>query len=242
LSLLAPELSWLLLVPALLIVLLGIIGICSSWRVASQLFRAQLAVFLLVLAAMLAGAGCFAYVSADATAQWILDGCKGQLLRGTWAAAGRIAGRMRRAHHDYGLLRSGLEVCRALNPLVYDLADCGVRARLEGGGEASEVSLFGWFQHVQVAYACGGFCKAEVPLFGLADLGDTLAPRRACAPKASAAVRALGHIFGIFGALMAVPVAGISMVLFRAAGEEDDEYEEVELSDPDGGSDCSNGG
>jgi len=221
------------LVPAALIALLGAIGICSSYHLAANFFRAQLAVFLLVLAAVLAGAGCFTVASTNAMADWLLDGCDGHRTRGTWSAAGRISEKMRSAYGDYASLKSGLEACRALNPLVFDLADCGMRARLAHGGLASEVKLYGWFQSAQTTLACGGFCSEEVPLFGLTHLADTLVTKAACAEKVSAFVESLGYVMFIIAVVIAVLVLGVSLVLFRSTMPSDDEYDEVDMSDPD---------
>lgn len=233
LMLFAPELSWLLLVPAIFIALLGAVGLCGSYRPASTLFRAQLAVFLLVLSTMLAGAGFFAFVSADATAQWILDGCNGYITRGSWSDAGRVEEKMRTLHRQYDLLRGAWETCRSFNPLVYDLAECGVRAECSDGTLAQAVPSHDWFQHVQVSFACGGFCTDTVPIFGLSRMADTLSPQSSCASKLSESVHSLGHIFGITAVLVAAPVAAIAIGLFVAAGSSGNEYEEIEFSDPD---------
>ncbi|CAE8624400.1 unnamed protein product, partial [Polarella glacialis] len=77
LSLLFSEMGWLLLAPALLIVVLGAVGLCASRGDTSKLFRAQLAVFMLIMASLLAGAGVFAYLCAGVASRWIFDGCIG---------------------------------------------------------------------------------------------------------------------------------------------------------------------
>jgi len=228
LALLAPELAWLVLVPALLIVLLGIIGVCSSGRSASTLFRLQFAVFLLVLSAMMAGAGCFSYISAGTFRHWLLRGCRSHRVLGTWRGAGRARHVLQRAHTDYLLLKSGWEACRSLNPLVCDLAKCGLRASLDDGREASEVALFAWFQHAQVTLACGGFCDSAVPLFGLSSVQEALVPRAACVPTAADYVQSWGHALSLIAGAFAMPVAVASLVLLCVEeGRSEHEYDVV---------------
>merc|ERR1712146_544600 len=81
-------------------------------------------------------------------------------------------------HKQYQLIKGGWERCRALNPLVYDLADCGVRAECADGGLAVQNPLYDWFQHVQLTFVCGGFCAKEVPLFGCTTMRETVVPGR----------------------------------------------------------------
>merc|ERR1719359_664625 len=85
-----PELSWLLLAPSVLIVLLGAAGLCSSWRLVSKLFRAQLGVFLLVLALVLGGVGALVVFTTLASSQWVSSGCAGYVSTGVWSLGGRI--------------------------------------------------------------------------------------------------------------------------------------------------------
>lgn len=235
LALLAPELSWLLLAPSLLVVLVAAVGLCASCRLASKLFRAQLAAFLLVFAAMLAGAGTFAYVSADAAADSISQGCTGYLTVGLWDDAGRLKDKMRMVSNQYKLLKGGWVRCRALNPLVYDLSNCGVRAECEDGSLASQNRLYSWFQHVQLTFVCGGFCDEEVPLFGSENMRETLETRTPCAEKVADSVRSLGKILSVVASIVALPVAAAALALSCAASRASDEadFQEVELSDPD---------
>jgi len=237
LALFAPELSWLFLGPSLLIVLVGAVGLCASRRTSSLLFRSQLAVFLLVLAGLLAGAGVFAFISASTIAVWIDDGCEEQRSEGIWRRAGRLEEKMKSVNGQYNMLLQGLVACRSLNPLVYDLADCGVRARCPDGRQASEQPLFSFFEGVQLDFACGGFCEAAVPLFGPASMADTLVKRGDCATKIADSVESLGHIFGTIAIVVAIPVACIAFLLFYGAGsgdeDDDHEFEEVAGSDQD---------
>mmetsp|Transcript_64388 Transcript_64388/g.208933 ORF Transcript_64388/g.208933 Transcript_64388/m.208933 type:complete len:271 (-) Transcript_64388:43-855(-) len=161
LTIFAPELSWLFLAPSLLIVVVGLVGLCGSRRVASTLFRMQLAVFLLVLAALLAAAGVFAYISASAAADWIDAGCDGHEATGLWKDAGRIEEKMKHVHEQYTVLKNGWTTCRSLNPLIYDLASCGLRAQCADGKRADSQPLFAFFQHLQLTFACGGFCTDQ---------------------------------------------------------------------------------
>lgn len=238
LALFAPELSWLFLAPSVLLVLVGAVGLCASRRAASQLFRSQLAVFLLVLSGLLTGAGVFSFISTSTVAVWIDEGCEDHRTEGLWRSAGRLEGKMKSVNGEYSMLLDGFHVCRSVDPLVYDLADCGVRAQCPDGRLASEQSLFAFFQSVQLSFACGGFCDAAVPLFGPATMAETLVKRDDCATKIADSVESLGHIFGTIAIVVAIPVVCTAMVLFWAAGRGeddfgDDEFEEVAGSEPD---------
>mmetsp|Transcript_65276 Transcript_65276/g.212600 ORF Transcript_65276/g.212600 Transcript_65276/m.212600 type:complete len:295 (+) Transcript_65276:161-1045(+) len=228
LTIFAPELSWLFLAPSLLIVVVGLVGLCGSRRVASTLFRMQLAVFLLVLAALLAAAGVFAYISASAAADWIDAGCDGHEATGLWKDAGRIEEKMKHVHEQYTVLKNGWTTCRSLNPLIYDLASCGLRAQCADGKRADSQPLFAFFQHLQLTFACGGFCTDQVPLFGLASIGETLERRSACAVKVADSVESLGHIFGGLAVAVAVPVGIIAMVLFWAVGRAPEAFDDYD--------------
>lgn len=236
LGLFAPELGFLLLVPSLLIALVGAVGLCASYRLASKFFRVQLAVFLMVLAAMLGGAGCFAFISSGQTAQWIINGCEEFTAEGLWDQAGRIEKLMSEANQQHHQLHAGWLRCRTLNPLVYDLSNCGVRGKCADGKFASEQPMYAWFQHVQLAFACGGYCTDEVPLFGPVSMRDTLVSEPACALKAAASVEFLGHVLGVGAGIFSLPVVGVALALSVAATrEEDDDYEEVRSGSEDEG-------
>lgn len=229
----APELAWLLLVPATLLSLIALVGVCVSRREVPDFFRAQIAVFLMVLAVVLAGAGCFAFFSSQAVAHWMLGGCESRRTRGSWEDAGRLAPKMERLEADYEQLRSAWRACRELNPLVFDLADCGIRARLPGGKQARNVSLYGWYERTQMQLGCGGFCEEEVPVFGLATLPDTLVTKKACAREAAAWMESAGFLICIFTAVLAVLVLVVSLVLLGSTVTRDNGYDEIDSSDPD---------
>lgn len=232
------DVSWLVLAPALLTALLSSAGLCVSKRSASSASRLQFAVFLLALAVAQGAAGVFAIMCTGVSADWIVDGCVGFRTLGLWTEAGRLDGKMKDGSDQYALLRSSWERCRALNPLVYDLAACGKRARCfakECGDEqhATQVPMYSWFQHMQLNYGCGGFCDAEVPVFGLRTLGDTLVVRTACADKASDWVGWIGSVMGMVASGVALVVTGVSFALFCAATRSDEDFEAIALSDDD---------
>lgn len=229
----APELSWLLLAPAFLVVLVGGVGIYSSCREASKLFRSQFAVFLLVLTTLLVGAGVYSYFSSGATAGWMDRGCTGYVASGLWRDSGYVEANMKGVHKQYEQLHTGWIACRSLNPLVYDLAKCGLRAVCDDGNEAREQPMFDFFHITQVKFDCGGFCSAEVPLFGLATMADTLEEKDPCAPKMAAYVESFGYLFCATAVVLAVPVGVVALILFCASERADDDFEEVENSDLD---------
>jgi hypothetical protein len=233
LALFTPKLSWLLLAPSFFAVLVGLVGLCASRRAASKLLSLQFAGFVLLVAVVLAGTGAFVVVSSGTTASWVQDGCAGFRSTALWAKAGRIESEMEMVHSQYKELHCGWERCRALNPLVYDLADCGVRAQCSGERDAEDVPLFGWFQHLQISLACGGFCTHAVPLFGSISMRDTIPAKPACAPRAAESIEALGVILGAVAGLVAVPLAVGALALFCVAGAADDGFQELDSSDPD---------
>lgn len=226
LELFTPELSWLFLAPSALVVAVSTVGLCASSRATSKLRRMQLAVFLAVGAGLLAAAGVFVYISAGASADWVVEGCQGFRGTGLWGDAGRISGKMERVQEQYLQLRAGLLACRSLDPLVFDLSRCGVRARCSNGRLAEEQQLYRFFEHAQLSYSCGGFCEDEVPLFGTTSIEGTLQSRGACAQKVSDAVESFGHIFSGIAVVVAVPVLGSSLVLLAAAGRSDEDFGE----------------
>merc|ERR1719443_2525164 len=105
LRLFAPELSWLLLAPSLLIALLGAVGLCASGRATSRLFRAQFGTILFCLAAILAAVGVWVAISSETVAVWVSEGCEGHSTLGIWEPAGRIAQKMRGVHEQYTQMR-----------------------------------------------------------------------------------------------------------------------------------------
>jgi len=233
LSFFAPDLSYLLLAPAALIAMLGVVGLCASCRFSSKLFRAQLGILLFILAVVLACMGVWVTIASQDIAQWVSDGCEGHETLGKWAPAGRIASKMRLVYDQHEQLKRGFERCRALNPLVYDLSDCGIRAKIDDGSLASSIALYSWFRRVQLRFACGGLCVDEVPLFGSTTMAETPTPRTNCASMIDASTRTLGQMLGGVGALLALPVVGVSFALFCAARRSDDDFHELDLSDND---------
>eukprot|EP00933_Yihiella_yeosuensis_P080208 TRINITY_DN93610_c0_g1_i1.p1 TRINITY_DN93610_c0_g1~~TRINITY_DN93610_c0_g1_i1.p1 ORF type:complete len:325 (+),score=48.20 TRINITY_DN93610_c0_g1_i1:121-1095(+) len=237
LSSFVPELGWLLLVPAALITTLGIVGLVASRGNPSKLFRAQLALFLLLLAALLAGAGIFAFIFSAAASRWIFDGCVGYRNDGFFGSqAGRISPKLEFTHKQYERLACSWRRCREFNPLVYDLEECGIRARCEDEDDfsgkqlqvlASSMPLFRWFQFVQNTYNCGGFCADEVPIFGLKVMSETLVKKEACMTVASDLVESSGRTLSIAAILVGVPVSVLALVLLCSAETAGDDFEEV---------------
>jgi len=131
------------------------------------------------------------------------------------------------------LLRGGLERCRGINPLVYSLSDCGIRALCANGQYARNLQMYGWFQHVQTKLSCGGFCDDEVPLFGPASMRDTLTKKQACTEKLSQTVLLLARILGAVAVAAAIPLVVVGIMLACAANDANDDFQEVDLSDPD---------
>jgi len=226
-----PELGWLVVVPAVVILWLGAIGLCAACRPASKLFRAQLATFFLVLAVILTGAGVFALISSDDASRWIDDGCENFRMTGLWRSAGRVKEKLRELHGQYVLLRGGWEHCRAVNPLVYDLAVCGVRALCADGQVAAAQPRYGWIKHVQLTYSCGGFCTDEVPVFGAGSMQETLLAKTACAARIQRSVRNSGRLLTFAAALCGVLVGTVALILFCASRHTHDDWQEVDLSD-----------
>lgn len=235
LALFSPELSWLLLCPSALVTLLGAVGLRASCRFESRSFRAQLGASLLVLAVALCGAGGFVAAASGTAASWVSRGCDGHRTTGLWEDGGRLASKLRDVEGQYAALRAGWEACRAFDPLVYDLADCGARA-VSGSAAPVEasVALYAWLRRVQLRFACGGFCEDAVPVFGAGSMRDTLVSRPACAEKVAASVQSLGGLLGCVGALTSAPLLAVACALFCAARPADDEYEPVDFfSDED---------
>mmetsp|Transcript_294 Transcript_294/g.689 ORF Transcript_294/g.689 Transcript_294/m.689 type:complete len:190 (-) Transcript_294:16-585(-) len=176
-----------------------------------------------------------------ARAQWVFDGCDGHHATGLWTQARRIKPEMERVASQYAVLRCGWERCRTFNPLVYDLASCGIRAQCPQGvskraarSYSRDVPLYGWFEQLQTTFECGGFCNDEVPLFGISTMRETLSTRPACADNVAESVRSLGVILGGVAAVVGVPLAGASLVLFCAAASGgDDGFHELDTSDPE---------
>lgn len=237
LELFAPKLGWLIFAPSFLAVLLGLVGIRASRRPASKLLRLQLAVVLMLISVLLGGAGAFAFVAAGTTAQCILDGCDGFTATGLWTQARRIEEKMQMVHEQYNELRCGWERCRQLDPLVFDLADCGVRARCGGheGRLSDAVPLYGWFQHQELTMACGGFCADEAPLFGPTSMRESLPLRPACADGLASSLRSQGQILGSVAGLVAVPLICGAFALFHAGAGDDDGELLLQDSDMDDG-------
>lgn len=233
----AAELAWLVLCLGLLMGLIGLVGLCVSRTAASTAFRLQFAVLLLAVAVGQGTAGLYATMASGVTGEWILDGCDGFQTLGSWTDAGNIEAKMRDAYNEHELLRACWQRCRALNPLVYDLAECGKRARCSAaacGGVtlASELPLYGWFQHLQVSSTCGGFCEAEVPVFGLKSMGDTLITRGACASDASRWIARLGFVVGVVAVGVGACVFIVACTLFCSATRmENEDFEAIALSD-----------
>lgn len=228
-----PDLTWILLVPSFLIVALGAVGICASRRLASKLFRSQLALFLMVLAVAVIGISAYEIESTETVADWIVDGCDGHRTTGLWHLAGRVSGNLQEVYTEYELLKDGWHRCRGLNPLVYDLSECGVRARLMDGRLASEIPMYGWIRDVQQGFSCGGFCAEEVPIFGLTAMHETLIPRTACALKVANWIEFLGRTIGILTGIASMPVLFIALILFCSARRSRFDFQEVAGSDPD---------
>lgn len=232
LALFSPELSWMLLCPSTLVTLIGAVGLRASCRFESRSFRAQLAACLLVLAVVLAGAGGFVVVASGTAATWVSRGCDGHRTTGLWDDGGRLASKLRDVEGQYATLRAGWETCRAFDPLVYDLTDCGARAVSRGSSVPVEtsVALYSWLRRVQLRFACGGFCEDAVPIFGAVSMRDTLVSQPACAEKVAASVQSLGGLLGCVDALASVPLLAVACALFCAARPEDDEYAPVDFS------------
>jgi len=231
LTLFVPELGWIILVPSLLIALLGAVGLCASRSDPSKLFRAQLSVFMMILAVLLAAAGVFSFCFVGAAAHWIFEGCVGYRTEGIWSNAGRVEHKLKIAHEEYKQLACGWERCRLLNPLIYDLAACGHRAQCPGGNVSSSLPLYGWFQHLQVTVGCGGFCKSEVPIFGLTTMKETIEVKPACVGSAVELLRITGRCYGVAAAAASLPTAIGAILLACSARWSSDDFEEVVSSD-----------
>lgn len=149
--------------------------------------------------------------------------------------AGRLSKKMQAVHEQYEMLHSGLENCRGLNPLVYDLEVCGTRADCADGQKASQQPLYDFFRHVQLQFGCGGFCTRAVPLFGPATMRDTIIEKEACAVGIASSVHFFGQFFSVSAVSLAVPVGVAALVLICAAEQIEDEFEEVPGSDVDDG-------
>lgn len=230
----APKIAWVLFAPSLLAVLLGAVGLSASRRPVSKLLRVQLASFVLLSAVVLAGAGAFVSVAAGTTSQWILDGCEDFRVTGLWTQARRVEAKLRAAHEQYKELHCGWERCRGFNGMVYDLSACGVRARCEDRGRIStEVPMYGWFHHEQVALACGGFCRDAVPLFGPTSMLETMLTKPACAERASENLESVGKTLGAIAGLVALPLIVAALALFCAASDSEEGFQELDSSDPD---------
>lgn len=231
LSFFAPELSWLLLAPSVLIVLLGAAALCSSWRLASKLFRAQLGLFLLILSVVLAGLGAWMIFSTKATAIWIADGCTGYVSTGVWSLGGRIAKQLEKAHEQYTLLHGGWMRCRMLHPLVYDLANCGIRAKCANGKLARDLPMYDWVRQLQLKLRCGGFCREDVPIFGVENMGDTLVKRTSCAMQASHSVEFLGYLLGGIAFAVSAATICVAYALFCASRRSRHDFQEIRRDD-----------
>lgn len=232
LALLVPEVAWFLCVPAVLLLFLGLAGFCASRRAPSKLLQAQLAVFSFLGALLLAAAGVFVFHYAAAASHWVFDGCVHFRTEGIWPVS-RLAPKLKEAHAQYTQLACGFTRCRKLNPLSIDLGSCGPRAECEGGPRVDSLPFFTWMQHLQVVYHCGGFCQAEVPLFGLTSMEETLHERPACVDTVVELLMFVGRGFGTVAAVISLPVFFAALRVACAAGRElDDTSSSDEMREP----------
>ncbi|OLQ09041.1 hypothetical protein AK812_SmicGene7390, partial [Symbiodinium microadriaticum] len=85
----------------------------------------------------------------------------------------------------------------------------------------------------KVVYRCGGFCQAEVPLFGLTSMEETLHTRPACVDTVVALLRFVGRGFGTVAAVISLPVFFAALRVACAAGRElDDASSSDEMREP----------
>ena len=219
-----PELGWFLLIPSLLLLLLGLVSLgLLSMGNPSKLFQSQLAIFTFLMALLLASAGVFVFHYVAAASHWVFDGCVKYRTEGIWSH-NRMRPKLQAAHEEYEQLLCGFKRCRLLNPLTLDLAECGPRARCKGAGSGDRVDslrFYNWMQHVQVTFHCGGFCQAEVPLFGLTSMKETLEERPACVDAMVELLEIAGKGFGVAALVLALPIALAAIRLACASSDKD---------------------
>lgn len=227
----APELAWLLIGPSVFVVALGLVGLMASCSFTSKSFRSQLASFLLLLAILMTAASVYVAISSQTSAKWIVDGCFAHRKTGLWTEAGRLAEVLRRVQNQYKKLFDGWATCRALDPLIYDLKDCGARAKYSDGTKAEDQDMYSWFQRIQQSFHCGGFCDDDVPLFGPTSMQETLTKQSACSTEISKSLGFLGKILGGVVIIASLPVGVSSLALFCASRREPGDFMEIQMSE-----------
>ncbi|CAK9108239.1 unnamed protein product [Durusdinium trenchii] len=197
---------------------LPVVRCIDQWRSA----QSQLAIFTFLLATLLAAAGVFSFHYVAAASHWVFEGCVMYRTEGIWSKS-RIQEKLQVAHEQYEELSCSYKRCRLLNPLTLDLADCGPRARCKGGSRVDRLRFYGWMRHLQVTFHCGGFCRAEVPMFGLTTMEETLHERPACVDSVVDLLQMAGRLLGAVAVLLAVPVGLAALRLACVAAVEEEE-------------------
>lgn len=227
----APQLAWLLIGPSLFVVAVGLVGVVASCSFTSKAFRSQLGAFLLIFAVLMSVASVYVAIASQISAKWITDGCVAHRTTGIWTEAGRLAEVLRRVQNQYSRLRNGWATCRALDPLIYDLKDCGARAKYSDGSKAEDQGMYNWFQRVQQSFHCGGFCDDDVPLFGPTSMRETLQKQNACAQPMSKSLSFLGKVLGGVVVVASLPVGVSAVALFCASRREPGDFMEIEMTE-----------
>lgn len=230
----ATQLAWLLLAPAVFVVLLGLVGLVASCSFTSKAFRSQLASFLIILAVLMSAVGVYVAISSQTSAKWVSDGCEVHSKTGLWNEAGRLADVLKRVQNRYQKIWNGWATCRALDPLIYDLKDCGARASYPDGGKAEDQDMYSWFQRIQLSFHCGGFCDDDVPLFGPTSMAETLQKQTACAKRISNSLSFLGKIVGGVVIAASLPVGISALALFCASQREPGDFIEIDMNEGEG--------
>eukprot|EP00434_Breviolum_minutum_P005829 symbB.v1.2.005140.t1/scaffold226.1/size261315/19 len=73
----------------------------------------------------------------------------------------------------------------------------------------------------EVTFHCGGFCQAEVPLFGLTSMKETLEERPACVDAMVELLEIAGKGFGVAALVLALPIASAAIRLACASSDKD---------------------
>merc|ERR1711918_246120 len=84
---------------------------------------------------------------------------------------------------------------------------------------------------MQLTLQCGGFCKSDVPIFGLTTMQDTLVPRPACIYRVSGSLDLWGSIVGGIGIAVSVLLIGVAFALFCASRRAGRDFEEIDQGD-----------
>merc|ERR1719469_1808192 len=67
---------------------------------------------------------------------------------------------------SYNAMREALVNCRRSMPNALGILECGHLARTTAGAWAHDDALRDIFEWLEAGSSCGGFCGADLPLFG----------------------------------------------------------------------------